>query len=487
MRTYLMIFGLAAGLTSAAEAQTWQFTGPLNTGRDQETINVLQNGQVLVTGGNDPAGNALASCEIYDPASASWSYAASMNVPRAVHTSNELPDGRIVVIGGNSLNVYESIVTSSIEIYDPVANTWSDGGSLQLARQNHTATLLNDSLILVCGGYTGDITNECEIYNVNTHQSTVVQPMVQPRHEASAVMLADGTVLVAGGRTGGSVSDYLAECELYNPSTNSWSVLPSMLQPRGPGLLMRFSDNKVLAAGGRASIYATAPGAEVFDPSNTGWTSVSPILQPCCWTGATVLPGDRLLMTGGIISFDWTDPSGQTVTNTATCEWYDKPNERWYYAPTLNNTRSRHSAVTLTQNVNANLPTQMELVVGGMIGTSDVTNTCEVLDVGTSALTYYMAHQLSMASVAGTTNIDAIGLQIVYGTDGPVADLTLATGANTSTELVSIDGRIVLKTNEQLSAGDHQLAIPQSLTPGMYLLRVNADGKIMSMKVMISK
>ncbi len=482
--------GLAVMLVSNAAAQTWQYTGSLNTERHRERINVLQNGKVLVTGGDDMAGIPLASCELYDPATGTWSYAASMNIAREHHTSNELPDGRIVVIAGNTDNIYEWVETASVEIYDPTTDTWADGGSLQVGRQNHTSTLLNDSLILVSGGLTTNYptdgsTTECEIYNVNSHQSTIAGPMTQHRRDFSAVLLTDGRVLVAGGRTVGSMSDYLSECEIYDPSTNSWSVEPSMAQSRESGLLARFSDNTVIAAGGRSTPYVTAPGAEVFDPSNPTWTSVSPIMQPCYRPGATVLPGDRLLMTGGIITFDPNDPSGQTVTNTATCEWYDKPNERWFYAPTMHESRAEHGAVRLTQNVNPNLPTQMVLVAGGIIGTTDVTNTCEVLDVGSNALTYYMEQPQNTASVSKTSAANT--MTVIYGENGPTLDLTLAANENVATELVSIDGRVVFKLDEPLAAGEHILSLPPSLGPGMYLVRVSIGATVMSSKILITQ
>jgi hypothetical protein len=490
MKTYLMVVGIAAMLVSNAAAQTWQYTGSLNTERRLSTINILQNGKVLVTGGDDMAGNALASCEIYDPATATWSYVASMNNPRDRHTSNELPDGRIVIIGGNTNNVYQNAVTASVEIYDPLTDTWVEDGLLQVGRQNHTSTLLNDSLILVSAGDVNNwpgsgCTAECEIYNVNSHQSTIAGSMTQPRRDFSAVLLADERVLVTGGRTGGSVSDYLSECEIYDPSTNSWSVVPSMVQPRESGLLMRFSDNTVIAAGGRSSIYVTAPGAEVFNPANPTWISVSPIMQPCAWPGATVLSGDRLLMTGGIITFDPNDPSGQTVNNTATCEWYDKPNERWFYAPTMHESRAEHGAITMTQNVNPYLPTQMALVVGGIISPSDVTNTCEVLDVGSNALTHYMEQPQNTASIA--TTIIANAMKVVYGENGPAVDLTLAGNGNVATELVSIDGHVVFNLNESLAAGEHILSLPANLGPGMYLMRVSIGTNVMSSKILITQ
>ncbi len=492
MKIRIAVISLIMCLGANLRAQTWQFTGSLNTERRLETINVLQNGKVLVTGGDDMEGNALASCEIYDPATASWSYAASMQFPRERHTSNELSDGRIVIIGGNTNNINEWIATPSIEIYDPSTDTWTPGGSMYVPRENHTSTLINDSMILISGGLTGQegnwqVLTECEIYNVNSLQCTVTGSMSQLRHDHAAALLSDGTVLVAGGRTGGAGSDYLAECEIFNPSSGTWAIAPPMPEARIAPITAVFSDNSVLIAGGRKDDNDAAEAADVYSPGAPAWTAVQNILVPSTWQGGTVLPGDRLLMTGGIIGGDWSDPSGQSPVNTPTCEWYDKPNQQWYYAPTMNEPRAEHGAVTFTQTVNSGLPTQLVLVVGGIIGVATVTNTCEVLDVGSGAIANYIAHQESIESAVAPANAPANMLTISYTNNGPALDLVLAASENVTTELVSIDGRVVFNMDEQLAGGEHVLNLPSSLASGMYLVRVNAGGNVMTSKIQITQ
>src|ERR1043166_5958768 len=52
---------------SATTPGQWEFTGSLNSARVGHTATLLQNGKVLVAGGIDGNG-ALASAELYDPA-----------------------------------------------------------------------------------------------------------------------------------------------------------------------------------------------------------------------------------------------------------------------------------------------------------------------------------------------------------------------------------------------------------------------------------
>src|SRR5688572_14085605 len=62
-------------------------------------------------------------------------YTGSLNTVHQNHTATRLPDGRVLVAGGGFMN-------ASAELYNPALGTWSATGSLSIARENHTATLL---------------------------------------------------------------------------------------------------------------------------------------------------------------------------------------------------------------------------------------------------------------------------------------------------------------------------------------------------------
>src|SRR5436189_4647785 len=50
----------------------WDFTGSMNEQRSNYVATLLQNGKVLVEGGQG-SGDQLVSAELYDPANATWS------------------------------------------------------------------------------------------------------------------------------------------------------------------------------------------------------------------------------------------------------------------------------------------------------------------------------------------------------------------------------------------------------------------------------
>lgn len=219
-----------ADLTSAQlydpATNTWSAASAVSTRRHSHTATLLSDGRVLVTGGfTDNGVNAIA--EIYDPAANTWSVAAPMSRPRTVHTATRLSNGKVLVAGGNTVNANESA-----EVYDPVADTWSAAPPMNTVRYLHTATLLSNGTVLVTGGGTvldGEpvTARSTEVYDpvANTWSAGPDMGIARSRH--AATLLGDGRVLVTGGETNGLepyTSDVTASAELYDRGATTLTV-----------------------------------------------------------------------------------------------------------------------------------------------------------------------------------------------------------------------------------------------------------------------
>jgi N-acetylneuraminic acid mutarotase len=82
----------------------WTNTCQLNDARQYHTATLLPNGKVLVSGGYNGTA-ALGSAELYDPASCSgttgsWSSTGSLTTARYNHTATLLQNGKVLVSGG---------------------------------------------------------------------------------------------------------------------------------------------------------------------------------------------------------------------------------------------------------------------------------------------------------------------------------------------------------------------------------------------------
>ena len=81
--------------------------------------------------------------------SGNWTVTGSLNIARAEHTATLLPNGVVLVAGGFDSS---NNLLASAELYDPASGSWAATGSLNIARADHTATLLPNGTVLVAGG-----------------------------------------------------------------------------------------------------------------------------------------------------------------------------------------------------------------------------------------------------------------------------------------------------------------------------------------------
>ena len=189
-------------------ANTWTMTsGGMSTPRFEHTATLLDDGRVLIAGGQGPpiAGNtaALASTEIYDPAVDSFRKSNDMGEARFNHTASKLPDKTVLVVGGSGgTNGDTSLATA--EVFDPTTSGWTHVGALQVSRTGQTATVFSDGRVLVAGGES--VTrgnrrslNSAEIFSLDKKEWRSAGNMNCPRSEAAAVLLGDGSVLVVAG------------------------------------------------------------------------------------------------------------------------------------------------------------------------------------------------------------------------------------------------------------------------------------------------
>jgi N-acetylneuraminic acid mutarotase len=128
------------------------------------TTTMLADGRVLVAGGSPTDGpgayTALASAEIFDPQTDRFTPTGSMAAARIHASATLLQDGRVLMVGGEDLQGSGRLA----EIYDPAAGTFRVTGPMTTARRGLAAVMLESGQVLVVGGDTrGGKT--AELYN----------------------------------------------------------------------------------------------------------------------------------------------------------------------------------------------------------------------------------------------------------------------------------------------------------------------------------
>ena len=212
---------------------------------------------------------------------------SSMSVGRWSHSATLLNDGRVLIVGGKE-RPYGSV--PSTEIFDPTNNSWSlAGNTLKPRGEGHTAILLNNGQVLITGG-TEDVSSE--LYDPDENKWSYADNMIQSRKWASATLLPDGKVIIVGGDDASrSGSKELDSAEIYNPSTNKWSLTNNMNHAHS-GHSATIIDNKLLIVGKNS--------AELFDPLTGVWSLTgNPVRARSTGSTATTMANGKVLVTGG--------------------------------------------------------------------------------------------------------------------------------------------------------------------------------------------
>jgi Galactose oxidase, central domain len=133
---------------------------------------------VLVTGGTiDNGSTALKTAELYNPQTKKWITLATMTTARYGHVATVLNDGKVLITGGND---GKGALTTA-EVYDPGSRTWTATSKpMKLTHINHTATLLKgNGQVLIAGGDVSDKkapntdrSTDIEIYTPSDDKST---------------------------------------------------------------------------------------------------------------------------------------------------------------------------------------------------------------------------------------------------------------------------------------------------------------------------
>lgn len=185
----------------------------LKEARAAFTATELPNGKILLAGGfSYLVSGSLATAELFDPATGTFAYTvAPMTQSRAWHSATLLTTGpqagKVLLVGGNS----NSDALATAELYDPASGTFSAVGvSLLCPRQRHTASRLADGRILIAGGEAPNrYWGSAEVYDPATGQFTFLAGLATPRcgHSATTIGVGPfaGKVLLFGGQLNGAL------------------------------------------------------------------------------------------------------------------------------------------------------------------------------------------------------------------------------------------------------------------------------------------
>ncbi|MDB6059434.1 MAG: Branched-chain amino acid transporter, amino acid-binding protein [Verrucomicrobiales bacterium] len=268
-------------------SRTWTTTGSLNDARWVPNANVLNDGRVFVCSGFFASWDE-AKCEIYNPTTGQWTETQQMvegDTGRGGYFSaTVLQNGKVLVFGGDG-----SFGTGfATEIYDPQSDTWETNATPAAAvRFAHTATLLHSGKVLVTGGLdsTDVWVKNAWLFDPATAAWTQTGSMHSARASHRATVLLNGKVLI---------TDDTGTAELYDPATGIFSVTDAPAESSGKCVTLLPNGNVLACTGAN-----DGTDAEIYDLATKTWRPTGSLHYSRWNATATLLRSGEVMVGGG--------------------------------------------------------------------------------------------------------------------------------------------------------------------------------------------
>jgi len=229
------IGGVAASAMKRVEAydpatDTWAAKADMPTARTFKGTSAV-DGQIYVIGGESYwGGPTLATVEAYDPVTDTWTRKADMPAPRAELAASAV-NGKIYAIGGHSVVERE---VSTVEMYDPATDTWTRKSDMPTARAFPSTAVLDGQIYVIGGQLPGNgrpqsTLSTVEVYDPVTDTWTRRADLPSPNGGMGTGVL-NGKIYSFGGKAtklGGGISTVFE----YDPVTDIWTVTGDMPVP----------------------------------------------------------------------------------------------------------------------------------------------------------------------------------------------------------------------------------------------------------------
>jgi hypothetical protein len=341
-------------------------------GARQEVSYVQLAGKFYLAGGGT-------AHQKFDPQTGQWSNVAPL--PASIdHVQGVTYGGKIYYIGG--LSNWPSPHVSTVYIYDPAANTFSQGQSMGARGRGAGGVTVNDGKIYYAGGLNNGVAVKWfDVYDPQTNDWDQLPDMPTARDHFHAAVL-DGKLWAIGGRNVQIGSTTTAN-EAFSFASGTWSTSHAPLPtPRG-GFAVGTHGDEIFVIGGEDATKAHGTVEAYNVETNTWRTVATPMPVPRhgiqaakCNGGFYVagggtapghnpstahhayFPGGSARPCGGVVAFGKSPLAGESSTLPTTLQF--GPDERLYVAQqngvikayTVSRSGSNDYLVTGTENIN---------------------------------------------------------------------------------------------------------------------------------------
>jgi len=188
---------------------SWEYVSEMPTARS-DAVSCAVNGRIYVMGGGSSSG-LFVTVEEYDPATDTWTRKADMPTARA-GIAAAVAEGKIYVIGGEIRQNNDIVYLSTVEEYDPTADTWTTVSDMPTERAWLFAETVNGKIYVVGGGAYSVPQTTVEEYDPNT-DTWNAKPNMPEYIRIEALGVVNNKVYLVSPNT---------NVREYDPLTDTW-------------------------------------------------------------------------------------------------------------------------------------------------------------------------------------------------------------------------------------------------------------------------
>jgi N-acetylneuraminic acid mutarotase len=257
--------------------------GPNLPSPRQDAAAAVIAGRIYLIGGFGPHNTQMDSTLVWEPEIAMgeprgeveragvrlgvWTYAAP--IPEPVDHAAAAAIGSYIYVAGGRI---EDLVTNKFWRYNAANDVWIELPSMPIPRYGASMQAIGDELYLVGGAVShGNDATSMEVYDTTTNRWSVDTYALGAGRAALASSVLDDNLVVLGGRD--DQERNLSVCDVYDPTRHHWSTCSYLRQPRSDFGLSAVNGRLVAVGGDDLRDFLATQTTEISEPRLDGWLS----------------------------------------------------------------------------------------------------------------------------------------------------------------------------------------------------------------------
>lgn len=251
-------------------------------------------------------GRGILPTSIYNTTTNSWSEGAAPPI-ELHHFQPIVWEEKVYVIAALTGGYPAEIPTEHIYIYDPAFDEWEIGDEIPEARRRGSTgnVVYGNTVYIAAGiknGHIGDHKQWMDSYDLVTGEWIELSDAPRARDHFQAVVFENKIYMAAGRNSQAPTNTFsgtIAEVDVYDIESNTWSILPEPLPTQRAGNMAALFKDQILVIGGESDTQEEAHSeVEALNPETGEWDIFPSLVRGRHGSGLILFDGKLFTVSG---------------------------------------------------------------------------------------------------------------------------------------------------------------------------------------------